>query len=66
MKTDLKPCPFCGGKAWKTVWRNADLKPMYQISCPNEECSIQPFTDYWVDEDYVVREWNRRAGDEGI
>jgi Lar family restriction alleviation protein len=60
---DLKPCPFCGGEAWKTVWRNAELKTMYKISCLNEECNIQPFTDYVTDEETVVKDWNRRAND---
>ena len=63
-KTELKPCPFCGGKAWKTTCRNAELKPMYQISCPNEECNIQPYTNYSTDEETLVKEWNRRANDE--
>ena len=61
--TELKPCPFCGSKAWRTVWYNAALKPMYKISCPNEACGIQPFTDYVTDEEVVVKEWNRRVDD---
>lgn len=60
---DLKPCPFCGGKACKTTIFNSNKKTYYQISCPDEDCSIQPFTDYRTEEEVVIQEWNRRAND---
>lgn len=37
---------------------------MYQVQCRNEECKIQPMTDYHVDESVAVAEWNRRVTDE--
>lgn len=30
--TDLKPCPFCGGKAIKWEWYGHDADVLYQVS----------------------------------
>lgn len=66
MSSDLKPCPFCGEKpvaefnhvieGQKTDWNF--------ISCKNPKCRIKPSTDWHKCRSVVVREWNRRAGNE--
>ena len=58
--TELKSCPFCGSKAIVHTWFAVDKKLMYLVRCENDECRIQPTTDYHVSEEVVVREWNRR------
>ena len=55
---ELKPCPFCGGKA--TIEFGNGINK-YWICCNNEKCRIQPLTDAHINKGVVVREWNRRV-----
>ena len=53
--TDLRPCPFCGGKA--TYWRESI--GMCYIRCT--ECSATgPFDK---NKDVAIADWNRRASE---
>lgn len=62
---ELKPCPFCGQAGYLFTWhRTSKPEIMYQVQCCNEECKIQPMTDFHVDESVAVAEWNRRVTDE--
>ena len=63
----LKPCPFCGSEArlWVEFVRywdgiGYDEKNLNHCGCP--VCEIY-FSRYW-DEQEIVREWNRRVGEE--
>jgi len=55
---DIKPCPFCGGRA--------DLRYSINrtsIECTNRKCKIQPSTWLHVETDSVdklVKIWNTR------
>lgn len=52
---ELKPCPFCGGKATKRVDRGK-----HRVECCNLlACSMQ--TAWWHNEGSAVEAWNRRA-----
>ena len=57
----LKPCPFCGAKprAWGAqVMIDGDCPE--SIGCANDECFVQPATDYlpWGK---AVAYWNQRV-----
>ena len=58
MTEDLKPCPFCGGRADLRYTINKAL-----IECTNTKCKLQPSTWLHVDTDSVgrlVKIWNQR------
>ena len=59
MPNELKPCPFCGSKAYA-------YRPMHNtlgIFCSNLKCGAS-ITQYGCLEDDVAERWNRRANDE--
>ena len=58
MKSNLKPCPFCG--AIPTLEYGNGINKWW-ISCQNEKCRIQPTTDAHINKGVVVREWNKRV-----
>lgn len=51
---ELKPCPFCGGKAEVTVFLGN-----YMVACTACPASIFPCKGMTKDE--AVKTWNRRA-----
>lgn len=54
---ELKPCPFCGGKAViKTAFPGS-----YIVHCVLCECM---FASFFKDEDTARAEWNRRVNDD--
>lgn len=56
-KTELAPCPFCGGKA--VVYKDPSYLPLtirYKVICEN--CSVQMYRGTM---DKVVEACNRRA-----
>lgn len=56
--TELKPCPFCGGKnAWVAENRMDDLFIGYNVHCNG--CGVE--TNYTKDKDKAIESWNRRA-----
>lgn len=65
-KEELKPCPFCGGKAKMIPWHGR------MASCSNEECPVEP--SVWGETPAKAAAfWNRRdpavaaeAREEGI
>jgi Lar family restriction alleviation protein len=60
--TDLKPCPFCGGKA-ELIKRRQCLADAYSVRCKNSGCRGR--TQKLVrTEQQAIEEWNRRAGNE--
>ena len=56
---ELKPCPFCGGKAWLNgtiMW--SDLSKRFSVFCC--ECRVEtPRTSHTKEE--AIEAWNRRA-----
>ena len=65
----LKPCPFCGGKAYIGQTKKS-LSHQYSVSCGNSRCIAHrlgnPFVMHYLSETEAIEAWNRRAGkDEG-
>lgn len=56
---ELKPCPFCGGKA--TLHEIADGQ--FYIDCAMQLgfCSVMPSTWTYNTEEEAVEAWNRRV-----
>lgn len=58
---DLKPCPFCGGKAKIDEWHNFD-KDLFTVECAcNNKCNVRPMTHFCKTEQEAIEAWNRRA-----
>ena len=73
MKTELKPCPFCGGKMKADYQNNQDGERGYYAVC--DSCDIYFGLDSeavdmgycwgkYGDEDAVAEAWNRRVEDD--
>ena len=67
MSDELKPCPFCGGKAemrdarkFLVVSKFSYIFP-YSVRCSNEKCDVKPYTEYSSTEQEAIDAWNRRA-----
>ena len=64
METELKPCPFCGGKAqiWDNAWRVL-AKARVQIKC--RRCGVRTMEYVGLDwddtHDLAIAAWNRRT-----
>lgn len=53
--TELKPCPFCGGKAVKVV--DEIFEKLCGVKCFNCDAMIDAKFDF----DEAVKRWNRRV-----
>ena len=59
---ELKPCPFCGGKAevdTPTYWDGAKGRKTYAISCKSCRCRTPDYMGLVG----AIEAWNRRAED---
>lgn len=63
MNEELKPCPFCGGKAAVAVVSEySDCAGWRYVVCTNVECLVRPQTLHCYEEKAdAVKAWNRRA-----
>ena len=61
MATELKPCPFCGGRA--CVRKNKGIFETFNVYCMNEDCRVEPITHSYYRKDEAIEAWNRRAED---
>lgn len=56
--TQLKPCPFCGGKAEMLISEYEDSRKEYLVACT--ECD--GMVERWrKTEEEAAEQWNRRA-----
>lgn len=58
---ELKPCPFCGGKAFRLLSGDDDelnLK-FCAVHCENCDCRTAFFENF----DLAIQRWNRRANE---
>ena len=58
-KTELKPCPFCGGRAYIGSW---DFYAWF-VECGKYKCPVIPQTREYKRESDAIKAWNRRASD---
>ena len=59
MSAELKPCPFCGGKAESRI---SSSGRKYFGACLSPKCWIDgPLADTEAD---AIAAWNRRAGED--
>ena len=71
---ELKPCPFCGGKASirylydDVVYWTYDDEPIirrrFVCECSEDGCLVSPVTDSFDTEEEATEAWNRRYKDE--
>jgi len=61
MNEELKPCPFCGGKAEIIIF-SAEYGTL-TVGCTNEECDITMGKAFFSDEE-AIQHWNRRVNNE--
>lgn len=57
---EIKPCPFCGGKAESDTVEDGDTKG-FRVSCCNSDCQVGPTTAVFPTKAEAVAAWNRRA-----
>ncbi len=58
---ELKPCPFCGGKAERKTLTHFCGQTMHYVQCSNEKCPIMPTTPAYKSKGADVRVWNTRT-----
>lgn len=56
---DLKPCPFCGGKA--EIMMDDDWSE-WDVSCSNRNCILYEWAGRFNTREEAIAEWNRRDG----
>ena len=60
MKTELKPCPFCGNANLSVIPDDEESPNVYAVWC--DGCGNAA---HWSEtEDLAIAAWNRRAGEE--
>ena len=57
-KIELKPCPFCGHRAY--LGKTTDGLWHY-VYCGNEDCDVSPKTKEVNRKEYAIYCWNRRV-----
>lgn len=55
---ELKPCPFCGGRA--DTYCDGDC---YCVRCFDTRCIANDIKPLYWEEDDAIEAWNRRAED---
>lgn len=58
--SDLKPCPFCGGKAYMFDTSGVFPFTQFRVICNNSCCMQSGFSDT---REEAAEKWNRRAPD---
>lgn len=58
--TQLKPCPFCGGKAEMLINEYNDSRKEYLVACAECDGMVERWRET---EEEAVEQWNRRVSD---
>lgn len=59
MKTELKPCPFCGGEAKVIFSRTTEVQ--WKVRCKSVDCDVRPTTSWFIEKEDAIDRWNRRT-----
>ena len=59
--SDLKPCPFCGGKAELQDDIGREDKMFYRAVCSDIECQGHYCNDWSMTQGRAIERWNTRA-----
>lgn len=62
MNYELKPCPFCGGKAYIDTFGGWHIDAFHK-----KDCIVEPNTYLRTHENNIkqqIKAWNRRANDD--
>ena len=64
-ENELKPCPFCGGKA-ELIHdkRTLSFADSFYVRCDNIDCYMLLTTPHRLSKEDAINIWNRRASDE--
>lgn len=66
MSESLKPCPFCGGKAYLSKLKTT-VNIRFFVVCGNTKCiasADQLFGKRYYSENEAIEAWNRRVNNE--
>jgi Lar family restriction alleviation protein len=55
---ELKPCPFCGEKAY-IIHEESD--GLWEIGCHNQKCKLIVYTRDIYDKKEAIAAWNKRV-----
>ena len=64
MPEELKPCPFCGGKAhiFENDYGECNFEIYYTIGCKTDDCFLYMGADNFYDtKELAIEAWNKRA-----
>jgi Lar family restriction alleviation protein len=57
---ELKPCPFCGGKAYSSTYKN-DQQTVFSIGCNTNGCIMENGHEMWyASPETAIDAWNTR------
>ena len=59
-KIQIKPCPFCGGEAKRTIIRENDGIKHWSCGCANQSCHGDPLA-FGDNRAEAIANWNYRA-----
>jgi Lar family restriction alleviation protein len=59
---ELKPCPFCGGKA-ELIHDPHGNQFLYWARCDNIGCTVCPEAKMTANKEDAIDAWNRREGE---
>ena len=57
---ELKPCPFWGGEVEAYEYKDCVNRVKFGVECRNNDCEIQPITDWYAIKQEASEAWNRR------
>ena len=57
----LKPCPFCGGRANLFHVPLSSGSVVHEVDCENDDCRVSVCTQAYDTPEEAAAAWNRRA-----
>ena len=63
MNEELKPCPFCGGKAnvLNSIELGCGFDNCFDIECGTKGCFLEFGCEWFDTKEDVIKKWNKRA-----